>query len=169
MPKTAKSPKRAASRSSPHSKSGSTKKSVKKQKQKLTRNCLTPDEKAEKIKFIQVDRQHILDNELEEDHSYAARCLKHNLPRSVFFARGISVFVVWKSLWYKVMQSNAFEMGALVKSVINTLPGCGSLDLEQPDHLSCHTLYHALGVARRRLLWWRMQKMERIWERTESL
>ena len=63
---------------------------------------------------------------------------------------------------YKVMLSNAFEMRALVKFVINALRAYLSLDLEQPLHLSCPTLYHTPFVALRRLLWWRMPKMERI-------
>ena len=161
-PKSPKSPKRAALCSSPLFKSSSAKKSAKKQKQKLTRNCLTLDEKAEKIKLIQADCQRILDNELEEDHSYIALCLKHNLPRSCFFARGMCVSVVAKSLMHKATLSNAFERSALVKSVINALQGFFVTRSGQQLHSSCPTLYHALFATLQRLLWWRMQKMKSI-------
>jgi len=60
-------------------------KSAKKQNQMVTRNCLTPEAKAEKIQLIVSDRQRIIDNKLDEEHSYDALCVKHNLPRSVFF------------------------------------------------------------------------------------
>ena len=78
--------KRAAQRSSPHTKSGTPKKSVKRQKQKVTRNCLTPEAKAEKIQLIVSDRQRIIDNKLDEEHHYDALYVKHNLPL-VFFSQ----------------------------------------------------------------------------------
>jgi len=86
-PKTKAKPKRKGSRSSARCKSDSAKKqkSGSAKKQKLTRTCLSPEQKTEKIKLINADCQRIIDKNLDEDHSYDALCAKHNLPRSIFF------------------------------------------------------------------------------------
>jgi hypothetical protein len=82
-------------------KSAKSAKHAKKQKQKVTRICLSPEAKAQKIQLIVADRQRIIDNKTDEDHSINALCVKHNLPRSFFFVRGILLSVVMTHLFPK--------------------------------------------------------------------
>jgi len=98
MPKPSK--KRTAQCYFPCSKSDNPKKSAKKQNQKVTHNCLTPDEKAEKIKLLLADRQRILDNQLEEEHSYEALCLKHIIPGAVFFLREECLYQLLRKVYF---------------------------------------------------------------------
>ena len=66
-------------------KSAKSAKHAKKKNQKATRTILSPEEKKQKIQLIVADRQRIIANETDEDPSINALCIKHNLPRSVFF------------------------------------------------------------------------------------
>ena len=90
-PTTKKSTMKTPKKSAKADKAGTPKKSAKsakhakKQNQKVTRTCLSQEAKKQKIELILADRQRIIDNKTDEDHSINALCKKHNLPRSVYF------------------------------------------------------------------------------------